>query len=687
MSLDQALIKAKSYTKKKQITEAKKLYEDILIKFPKNIRAHQGLAILNKIITTNLTQNPPQKIISDLVELYQSGNLCDASQQAEELTKKYPNSFDLWNIFGMSSIQIGLFDLAERAYKKSISIKPDYTDAYINLGITLKEQGKFEEAIQVYETCISVKPNIAEVYNNMGCALRDQKNIKKAIQAFRKSISLKLDYAEAYYNIATAYKEIGKNDKAIKAFNKCISLKPFYAEAYNNLGIVYVNQGKHNIAIETYKKSISLIPNFAESYCNLGNALQNQGRNQEAIEAYKNFIKLKPNYAEVYSYIGSALKDLGKFREAINACQKCISIKPDYVDAYINMGNTLLEQGKFNEALEIFNKGISISPKRPETHYNLSYALLGTGKIKEGLEKYEWRKKLKKFLSIERHFSKPYWDGKKILKGKKILLWSEQGIGETIRWSSCIPLLSSKAQKCILECQDKLVPLLKRSFPNIEVKAENRDLDSERNDFDFHLPIGSLYNCLLNDIMHKAKPSSYLIPDPDRVIFWKNRLASLGNGPYVGITWKSNVLNHWRNKNYSTISEWAPILKIPNITFINLQYKNFEGDIVKAKNEFGVEIYNFEDLDQYEDIDDTSALYAALDLVISHNHSPFLISSGVGTPTKLANLRQNPNNNSFLFASASSRVDIFQKDTDETWENVFGQIAKDLLKLKQIKRF
>ena len=682
MSVDQALIKAKSYTKKKQFTEALKQYEDILIDFPKNIRAQQGLAIINKIIETNLTQNPPQKLINDLVKLYQSGNLTDTSQKAEELTKKFPKSFDLWNILGMSSIQIGLFDLSEKAYKECISIKPDFTSAYINMGVALKEQGKFEEAIQVYKTCISIKPNIAVVYNNMGSALMGQRNFKKAIQAFRKSISLKLDYAEAYYNIATAYKEIGKNDKAIKAFNKCISLKPFYAEAYNNLGIVYERQGKHNIAIETYKKSISLIPNFAESYCNLGNALQNQGRNQEAIEAYKNFIKLKPNYAEVYSYISSALKELGKFEEAINACQKCISIKPDYVDAYINMGNILLQQSKFDEALEIFNKGISLSPNRAETHYNMSFALLGTGKIKEGLEKYEWRKKLKKFLSIERNFSKPYWDGKKTLKGKKILLWSEQGIGETIRWSSCLPLLSSKAEKCILECQDKLVPLLKRSFPNIEVKAENRDLDSQRNDFDFHLPIGSLYKCLLNDIMHKAKPSYYLIPDPDRVIFWRNRLASLGNGPYVGITWKGSVSSHGRDKNYSSISEWGPILNTPDITFIDLQYKNFEDDLAKAKNEFGVEIHNFKDLDQYDNIDDTSALYAALDMVISHDHSPHLISSAVGTATKLANWRQNSHNNNFLFAPAGSKVDIFQKDTDETWENVFCQIAMDLLKLK-----
>ena len=88
--------------------------------------------------------------------------------------------------------------------------------------------------------------------------------------------------------------------------------------------------------------------------------------------------------------------------------------------------------------------------------------------------------KLPKFLSQQRHFSQPLWDGKKSLNGKRILLWCEQGIGDTIMWSSCLSLVSSQAEHCILECQEKLVPLLERSFPNVEVKPENKSLDSRK---------------------------------------------------------------------------------------------------------------------------------------------------------------------------------------------------------------
>ena len=129
------------------------------------------------------------------------------------------------------------------------------------------------------------------------------------------------------------------------------------------------------------------------------------------------------------------------------------------------------------------------------------------------------------FLDQKRHFLQPLWDGKQSLTGKRILIWSEQGVGDTIMWCSRLSLLLSQAEHCILECQPKLVPLLKRSFPNVEVKAENRDLDTSRDDFDFHLPMGSLYKNFVKELSSNDKADAYLIPDPDRVKYWKKRLS------------------------------------------------------------------------------------------------------------------------------------------------------------------
>ena len=138
-----------------------------------------------------------------------------------------------------------------------------------------------------------------------------------------------------------------------------------------------------------------------------------------------------------------------------------------------------------------------------------------------------------------------------------------------------------------------MVPLLSRSFPNVEVKAQDRSKDADRDDFDLHLPMGSLYKHFIDEIMENGMASSYLVADPDRVKFWRDRLHSVGKGPYIGVCWKSSVKSAYRLQHYPPMSEWAPVFKVPDVTFINLQYKDYEDDIAQVQDELGVKIHNF----------------------------------------------------------------------------------------------
>ena len=277
------------------------------------------------------------------------------------------------------------------------------------------------------------------------------------------------------------------------------------------------------------------------------------------------------------------------------------------------------------------------------------------------------------------------WDGQQSLKGKRILVWSEQGVGDTIMWSSRLSLLASQAKHCILECQPKLIPLLKRSFPNVEVKAEDRSIDQQRDDFDFHLPTGSLYKNFIQDISTTYKADAYLVPDPVRVNYWKDRLKSIGKGPYIGISWKSAKMNAVRLPNYAKISELSPILTMPDVTFINLQYVDFAEDLNQIKNDLGVTVHNFDDLDHFNNIDDVAALCTALDMVVSTKTTVPLISSAVGTSTKLANWKQSPWNNVLLNPHGPS-IDVFERNTWEPWEDVFKLITKDVLKKTTVNK-
>ena len=169
---------------------------------------------------------------------------------------------------------------------------------------------------------------------------------------------------------------------------------------------------------------------------------------------------------------------------------------------------------------------------------------------------------------------------------------------------------------------------------------------------------------------------AFLVPDPERVAFWKHLLVDLGPGPYIGISWKSPLITPERSPNYTSINEWAPLFALP-ARFINLQCGEADEDLARAERELGITVHNFDDLDLFDGLDDVAALSAALDLSISVSTAVAAIAAGTGTPVWLIAWRQSPWNN-FLLAPRGPNVTPFERNTDETWDAVFATLAERL---------
>ena len=286
-SLKESLMKAKSHVKKGDLVEAQKLYETILKNFSNNIRAQQGLGTLNRPIQSSEIQSPPQEAFSRLVNLYNQGQMETVIEQAEALTAQYPGAYVVWNMLGASRAKVGMLEKALHALNNSILLKPDYADAYYNLGYTLYYLEKLDEAIEAYKKCISLKPDYAEAYSNLGVALKNQDKLDEAIEAIKKSISLKPNDAEAFSNLGVALKNQGKFNESIEAHKKSILLRPSRAEAYNNLGNALKEYGRLEDALENYNKSISLKPDYAEAYCNMSYIYNLYGDLKKGLELYE----------------------------------------------------------------------------------------------------------------------------------------------------------------------------------------------------------------------------------------------------------------------------------------------------------------------------------------------------------------------------------------------------------------
>ena len=236
LKLDKALQLAKKKVKDGLSEDAKKIYQDILKKFPKNKKAIDGIRTLASKTSANTSkmQEPPGDQLQSLVNLYTKGQYHEALDKGSKLLDQFPNSFNLYNIIGASNQVLSKLDEAIEAYTKAISIKPDYSEAYNNMGVTLKDQGKLEEAIETFNKAISIKPDYAEAYNNMGISFQDQGKLNEAIEAYNKALSIKPDYAEAYNNMGISFQDQGKLNEAIEAYNKALSIKPDNAEVILN---------------------------------------------------------------------------------------------------------------------------------------------------------------------------------------------------------------------------------------------------------------------------------------------------------------------------------------------------------------------------------------------------------------------------------------------------------------------
>ena len=562
---------------------------------------------------------------------------------------------------------------AEGIYQQILKDHPNQPVALRLLGTLAHQVGKNDLAVDLISKALTINPGDAEAHNNLGITLFELRRPEEAVASHRRALAIRTDYAEAHSNLGNALTELGHLDEAIASYQKALAIEPDFADAHRNLGGAFKESGKLEEAVTSFRKALAIKPDSAEVHCNLGSVLRKLGKLDAAVASFNQALAIKPDYVEAHNHFGVTLHDLGRIDEAVASYRKTLAIKPDFAEAHNNLGVTLHDLGRMDEAVASYHKALAIRPDFADAHRNLGFTLLDLGRVKEGLDEFEWRWKIRADLAARRDFSQPQWNGDADLNDRTILLWSEQGVGDNINWASCLSQVVSQAGLCIVEVPPKIVSLLARSFPKAVVRAENRS--SQPADIDFHLPMGSLYHRLYPNIDYPTE--AYLIPDPGRVAFWKNRLSELGPGPHIGMSWKSSVVTPRRAPNYTQIAEWSPIFANRDAVFVNLQYGDDEGDLAAAKSDLGAQVHTFEDIDLYDDLDDVAALSKALDVNITVDNIEAIISAGVGTPTWVLTWRQSSNNN-FLYGPRGPSVTRFERNTGETWDAAFEKIAERL---------
>ncbi len=677
-----------------------------------------GLKVENKAKPTPAMNNPTDpsfqtvpQILADAMQHHSAGRLTEAERLYRNLLETDASQPDALHLLGVIALQSGKYDQAIDLINRAIAIKPDFAEAYNNLGTALRALRRLDEAMIAYQNALTYKPDFIDAHFNLGTALVDKGLYAEAATSYQKVLGFNPEYTTAYYSLGQVLQQMGEPQQAIPYCQKAIALQPKNAGFHFSLGTALSATGAFSDAVSAFLEATNLNPTYAEAYNHLANAYKDTGQLKAAIDAYQQLSSLAPNVAEVQFEIGNLFKTLNQPTDAKAAYEKALTVKPEYPEAMINLGILLRDlgnhdaaqkhinealrlapnsieghnnlgliykdKGQPDEAIRCYQKAISIKPDYEASHANLAFALFAKGEAKQGLIENEWRLRNRFFTERIKQIRQPLWNGETPLDDKRLYIWAEQGPQDMTIWSSCLPIAANRTGRCIVAPPQKLVALFKRSFPDVEVRADNLASDTVPSDFDTHLPMGSLFRYFLENPSNEAPIEAFLVPNPERVDYWRKRLKTLGDGPFVGISWKSPVITLRRSPNYTQIKDWAKLFKQQTPVFINLQSTDFEDDISAVQHAFGATVHNFDDLDQFNDLDDVAALSKALDLAISVSTAVAAITAGVGTPTWVVSWRQSPWNN-FLLAPRGPNVRFFQRNTHETWGNVFDKINQQL---------
>jgi Flp pilus assembly protein TadD len=450
------------------------------------------------------------------------------------------------------------------------------------------------------------------------------------VESCRRATQLAPGNANAWFNLGLAEEALGRDAEARATLERAAQLSPGFAPAQARLGTLLLKAEQWEDAAERFGRVLALAPEDFDGWCGLGSARRGQGRHEEALDCLEQAGRLRPNAPLLEFQIGLTLVDLGDIAGAAGRFARNIEHLPEFAPAHFNLGNAQRILRRFPEAEASYQRALALQPDYEAAHWNLGLTLLQEGKIADGWEEHEWRWR-SALVAAKREWPQPMWDG--VASDRtRILVWREQGIGDEIMFLSCFPDLRRAVGHIILTCTPKLRPLLQRSFPGVEIWDDMLMKDPAELDIDCHIPLGSLPRYFRPSVESFPSESGYLKAAPERVAFWTARLGELGPGLKVGISWRSRLMGKGRAETYSRVEDWGPILGVRGVQFISLQYDECGEELARASASAGVPIHRLDGIDLFNDLDDSAALDAALDLVIAPDNSVGELAAALGRP-------------------------------------------------------
>jgi hypothetical protein len=354
----------------------------------------------------------------------------------------------------------------------------------------------------------------------------------------------------------------------------------------------------------------------------LGALLQADGQLEEALAAYQQALAISPHLAEAACQTGTLLLARDDAEGGVEYLSRAVADRADFAKAHNNLGGALFRLGRFSDSIASLNQAISLRPDYAEAHWNLGLTLLMQGDFEAGWTVFRlgWPHQIRR---AQIPIPGPLWDGT-ALAGRRILIHNLWGLGDAIQMARFLPRVAEMGGRVTCYCHPGLHRIL-RQIPGVERWIS---LEKKLPECDVQCPLILLAAILNATPADFSAPVPYLRADDSAAARWKSRLPADGRVK-AGLVWANNPSPANRCPRPEDLS---PLAELKNVWFCSLQ-KELYPKMTKPAAPRGLELADW--TNELNDLADTAALIANLDLVITVDTAVAHLAGAMGRPVWL----------------------------------------------------
>ena len=569
--------------------------------------------------------------------------------------------------------------LAFNKLKKFTKENPKDITALYNLGYMCEILKKKDEAISIYEQILKKSNSHWQSRFNLSLIFFHKKQYDKCLPLLEEVLKINDSFHPALREKANVYFHQNKIVESKAIINKFVDINPNDHVGLNIQGLVYLKSNKIEKAQKSFLKGIKINPNYYPILNNLSTCFRQLNEPIIAIDYLKKALKIHPNFIEGIINMGALLIETGRYQEGIKYL-KNVEKKTNNSAVYLNLAIGYFFSENFNEAEKYFEYTEKQDPNNDNFRKNYSSFLIYQQKYKKAWKLFSKKIKKEKFAisgSYIDNIRKKMSSFQNISKSDKILLIKEQGIGDEILFSSIYFDALNTYPNIVIETDERLISLFKRSFKSNKFIPYKKISGSknELNNIDKIILAGDLPSKFRNS-KSSFPQQAFLKADSLNVKKVKKTLDQKCKKIKIGFSWLSKRKFFGEAKSIN-LKNFLPILKIPEISFINLQYGGYEKEIENLNKKENLNIINYPNIDLFNDFENLAALLTNLDLFITISSSTAHLAGSLGVPTWLIKPK---NNASFHY--------WFQPNNKTPWYpsiTLFSQNDESIKTIKNIK--